>query len=261
MSKNYTVKENETLPKIARDNGFKSYETLIDANMDDWPYLFMHPNVLVAGMVIKIPDKKQKWIQQHSGTEVLYTVKKTVKEYLKLKIEDYYGEIESVLDDIQLLINGSSIPIKDMTNYDTDPVEYKIIATANPLPDQKISNASIKLNLKSPLSGNKSQKEIKLEIGGLDPFLEPASRFNSKASNHDSIRKGAQKILTNLGYYKGELDADLEKPESTVALSRFQTEFMDMSPADDDYGKPSINTCICLGIQQGIILGPIQPIK
>jgi len=261
MATKYIVKKNDTLAKIAKSNGFRCIDTIIEANRDRWPYLSMHPNVLIEGMAIMIPEKKKKKLEQPSGTSVAYTVKNAVKQFIQLKIEDIHGEIVDVANDVQLMINGTAVPIQDLTDYNMPLVEFITIATLNPLPEADISSASLKLKLTSPLSGNILQKEIKLEIGGLDPFLDPQGDYTGKQSESLSLKISTQKILTNLGYYRGDLDGDLEKSESIAAIRGFQMDVMQMSPSDEDFGKPSINTCIRLGIQQGISLGPIQPIK
>ena len=261
MPQKYQVKENETLHSIAKTNGFNSIDTIINANLDDWPYLAMHPNVLMTGMTLTIPDKKAKKLDQHTGTSVTYVSKKPAKQFLTLKIEDHLGEIKSVKDDIQLFINGGAVPLNDQTIYDIQPVKFKIIATANPLPDV-ISDSYLKIKFTSALNKLEHEEKITVDIGGVDPFLDPNNNgYNGKASKNIALRKAAQKLLLNLGCYNGELDGDLDKADSVVALMRFQSRYLQMSSDDEEYGRPGVKTCIGLGFSQGTFLGPIQPIN
>lgn len=262
MAKNYKVKANESLLKIAKDNGFLSIDPILDTNADKWPYLSLHPNVLMEGMTILLPDKKSKKVDQSTGTQAVYTVKKAAKQFFTLKIEDQLGEIVSVKDDVKLFINGGSVPIVDKTNYDLKPVTIKVISTANPLPDGQIASAYLKIKFTSVLNGKVNEQQIDLEIGGIDPFLDPnANGYSGAASSSVSIKKAAQKLLMNLGCYAGDLDGDLDKADSVMALIRFQQKYLQMDERDDEYGKPGPKTCIGLGVQQGVVLGPAQPIK
>jgi hypothetical protein len=261
MPSNYKVKKNETLFTIAKDKGFISIISILDANKESWPYLSIHPNALIEGMTIIIPEKKSKKVKQDTGTEVSYVVSKPKKLFLNLKIEDFYGEIKSVKDDVQLIINGNPIPFEDKTNYDIVPVEFKIISSKNPLPEGIIRNSSLKLTLTSPLNGMVSKKEIKLEVGGLDPIIDPDGGRPNTETDHLATKMAIQKILSNLGYYDGKLDGDLNTPISILSISRFQNDFLQMTPADANFGKPTAQTCALLSFQQGISLGAANPIK
>jgi hypothetical protein len=260
MSKNYKVNKNDTLASIARENGFKSIDTIINANLETWPYLSMHPNALIEGMMTAIPDKKVKKLQQHSGTDVTYIAKKQAKQYFNLQIEDIFNEIRSVEDDIKLMVNGSKIRIEDRTDKNIQPVVYKSFASKDPLPDEKINSASLQIKFTNPFTDKSEEIEIPLEIGGLDPIIDPAG-FSGEASSNIALKKAVQKLLMNLGYYEGDIDGDLENTGTILALTRFQTKFMEMSTDDEDFGKASINTLISLGISHGVQLIPIQSIK
>ncbi len=263
MPKNYKVQTNDTLFKIAKDNDFFSISPLLLANQEIWPNLCDHPGALMEGMTIVIPDKKPKAVEQQTGTNASYICSKSAKQYFQLKIRDYFGEIKSVKDDVQLIINGGAVPFQDITNYDLKPVEYKEIKTINPLPDGKISNSSLKVITTSAINGKKNNIEIKLEIGGADPFIDPTVKgYSGKQSSHNSLIKALQKALLTLGLYDGDIDGDVAKSDTVTAVMRFQRDYMKMEPENEDFGLPTPGTCAILGIALGNYLGPnVQPIK
>jgi hypothetical protein len=258
---NYKVKANETLVKIAKDNKFFTIEPILQANTEKWPQLATHHSVLAEGMTLIIPDKQAKKVDQATATSAVYTCKKKAEQHLSMKLYDPHGEIVSVANDVQLIINGSPVPITDQTNYDIEPVDYKIFATVNPLPDGAITSSSIKVNLTSVFSGQKIPTEIQINLGGLDPFVDPDAGHTGKPSDNKALKIAVQKILRNLGYYQGDLDGDLDKSASYHAISSFQSKEMQMATDDPDYGKPSVSTCTILSVSHGMPLGPITPIK
>lgn len=258
---NYKVKKNETLVSIAKDHDFRSMSSLIQANKKNWPLLSRHPYTLIEGMTIIIPDKVAKKVSQFTGTQATYIIKKLPKQYLNLKIGDPYGEINSVQDDVQLIINGATVPVVDNTDYNIPSIEFISISTKNPIPDEKISTAVLKLKLTSPGSGKINEKEIELEVGGLDPIIDPKSSDISSETDSKETKIAIQKILANLGYYKGDLDGDLEKAESSMAITKFQSNYMTLNDPEIAIGKPDKNTCIALNIQYGMSSAPVNPIK
>ena len=178
MAQTCTVKKKDTLLKIANDHGFRSLDTLLAANKEKWPYLSMHTNVLSEGMDILIPDKKKKQVEQPSGTEATYTAKTLPKQMLHLSIQNTFGTIDSVEQDVKLYVNGSEVPIIDTSDGSQKPITLIQIATKNPLPPGEISSASVKITYTHALSGNKVQQEAKLDIGGLDPIMDPSKGYS-----------------------------------------------------------------------------------
>jgi hypothetical protein len=250
MSQKYTVAENETLSQIAFAQGFHP-DTLLKANEKKWPFLDVIANMLTPGMVLEIPDKKTKKIAQNSGTSAAYTVKKPPKTYLSLSVRDAGFEIVSV----ELTLNGSKTPIKEIWQP-----PYRIIETKDPLPDKKISDASLKIKRKSMLTDKEQEQTIKLHVGGFDAIIDPSGKL-SQPSSHVNTKKAVQKVLTNLGYYQGKIDGDLKGPDTKNAIARFQTEHMDPEDFQDDYGVANHKTCTVLMLESGNPIGILQPIK
>jgi len=262
MPTNYKVKNNETLSIIAKDNGFNSIKGIIKANNETWPYLSVHPNVLMEGMTIIIPDKKAKKTEQQSGSEATYIAYKPLKQQLSLSLDNSMGEIKSVTDEVKLIINGGSVPIIDQSDYRMGPVAKKIvITTKDPLPDGVITNSSLKLKFKSVFTNETIEKEIKLEVGGLDPIMAPDYKNDGKETSDIAPKKAIQKILANLGYYIGEIDGDLNSPSSTIAIAMFQSYFMKEEDINGEYGLANEKTCYNITFKQGFQFGPVQKIK
>lgn len=248
MSHIYTVQEKETLAQIARAEGFH-VKTLIHANPKIFP--IMNPDVLAPGTLITIPDKKEKKVTQMTGTFATYTALRPAPQYLALTLDDPHETIYSV----ELWINGASVPIKE----EKEPLKRKI-STVDPLPEGNISSASLKLKLLSELSEQKTDYEIVLEIGGSDPILDPDCDLSKEADNI-APRKAVQKILKNLGYYTGNIDGDLEAPETYWAIARFQSDCMNMDDYTGSFGVANHKTCVLLVSKQGNQMGLVQPLK
>lgn len=248
MSYIYLVQENETLAQIAQAKGFH-VTTLMRENPKIFP--IMDPDVLAPGTRITIPDKKEKKVEQLTGTHAIYTALAPTRQYLTLTLDNTYGTIDTV----ELWINGSSVPIKEERKLHTIR-----ISTADPLPEGDISSASLKLKLLSALSDNKTEHTIALEIGGCDPILDPDCDLSKEADNI-APRKAVQKILKNLGYYAGEIDGNLEASETAWAIGRFQGDHMHTGDYAGSFGIANHKTCVLLVSRQGNQMGLVQPLN
>ncbi|HTI07340.1 MAG TPA: LysM peptidoglycan-binding domain-containing protein [Puia sp.] len=254
MPEKYKVSENETLAQIANKKGFNT-NTLIKANPDI--FSLVSPEALAPDMGLLIPVKTNKKVPQLSGTKATYVLIKSPKQFLTINLEDANNEIQSA----ELFINGSSVAIKSVEESRQPP--YFTISTINPIPDDDISSSSIKLKMLSAITGKESEQEIKVEIGGLDPIIDPFVDPDNphRETKNRRPKKAVQKILTNLGYYDGDIDGDLDKVESMIAISGFQNDFMPPERYENSYGIANFDTCVYLKMKQGNNLGFIQPLQ
>jgi hypothetical protein len=246
----YKVAKNETLSSIADKYNFKHWQPIYDATNEKWPGRITNPNIISEGMTIFIPEKKPKKVEQSDGTSVKYKSPIKQKQILRLCIKDSHNEIRNVKEDIVLKINGGVVEINDETIYGKNheiPVKYKTIATKKPLPDGLINNSSLEINL-TLRNGKKVKETIALEVGGLDPFIDPNTARDGKPADNIQANKAVQKVLKNQGYYFGEIDGDLTSQESVLALISFQLKNKLFS---EHFGKPTDITLTTLKKHQG----------
>src|SRR5450432_1061851 len=255
----HTVKEKETLLQISNQYGFKNTKPVLDANLKIWPHLYLHPTILAPGMSLTIPDIKGKDVERESGSNSVFVVNSPSNQYLRLTIEDPSGAIRSI-DDIKVKINGDYFDIDLLSSeHPTSTLHWKWVRLLKPLPDKLSDNCSLEIKAFS-IKGGFHTETMQLYIGDLDPIIDPLEPNKKKETDHTSPKKAVQKILTNLRYYDGKIEGNLDEEESKAAISKFQNDYI-LDENIAEYGVADQLTCIYLVAAEKNYMGVTQSIK
>jgi Putative peptidoglycan binding domain len=193
MAQDYTVQDGDCMSSIAYKNGF-FWKTLWNLpNNAALKAKRKNPNVLMTGDVVHIPDLTVK--QQSGATGSKYKFKKKgVPEKLNIQLLDYDHKPRPNLDYV-IVIDGNAR--RGKTN-------------ANGVVKQSIPPNAMtgKLTFAAPPNGTGKPKTqvLILQLGGLNPLSEVS---------------GLKARLTNLGFYKGPINENLDDA-TRQAISAFQ---------------------------------------
>ena len=200
MPEDYEVQAGDCMSSIAYAHGFFWQTLWNDSSNADLKNKRKNPNVLMTGDVVHIPDLTVK--QESGATEQQHKfMLKGVPEKLNLTLLDYDHKPRPNLDYL-LVIDGNaregktdadgklteSIPPNAMTGKLTFAAPQRVDGTGKPLP------------------GEPQNQVLILQLGGLNPISEVS---------------GLKARLSNLGFYKGPIDENLD-PATKQAISSFQ---------------------------------------
>ncbi len=223
--KEHEVKENENLEAIAEQFHFNSINPILEANKE----LKLKPNCLRPGQIILIPENKEKKVKNSSGTEypILWKIQFQPLYYLWISIEDPDHAID--IGTVKLYVSNSQRDIFTFSKYlsNNDSTGRGI---SNPNASRMVvvvtkhygfvhdKEGNLKFNCSS--FGSTSEINIKLEIGGLDPIYGLEKHGNTTAPKISA--RAIQKLLSNLSYFSGPIDGNLESQNSKSAIIQFQ---------------------------------------
>jgi len=198
MTEDYEVQAGDCMSSIAYAHGF-FWQTLWDLPANaSLKNQRKNPNVLMAGDVVHIPDLTLK--QEPGAPEQRHTfLLKGVPEQLRMKLLDAANKPRPNLDYI-IVIDGKSrrgqTDANGELNEDIPPDARsgKLIFDASS--DSTGKSAPV----------NSTKKELKLQLGNLDPVSEPT---------------GLKARLANLGFYKGPVDDQVDDA-TKQAIGAFQ---------------------------------------
>lgn len=233
MTSSYVVQEGEWLLKIAQSHGFRTEQPLLDANPDLAATYGDNPNILPPGLEIEIPDFEKKTEAAASGAEDHFVAVNKASS-LSLTFQDAEGNpLVGWTGDLTigekswpgLRLDGQGAFV--VTRIPRDATVGQLLMT--PPPDDE---------------GNQAEPQtITVNIGSLDPIVEG-----------DVGRRAIQKMLTNLGFYDGPIDGDLEG-DTRDALAWFQ-EVTGVAGGDGPDGLADDQTCRQLVEVQGNEMPP-----
>jgi peptidoglycan hydrolase-like protein with peptidoglycan-binding domain/UDP-2,3-diacylglucosamine pyrophosphatase LpxH len=219
MAGSYTVQENEWLQKIASDNGFRSEQTLIDANPELQNACESNYAVLQPGTTLKIPSKEPRTESRSTGARHEFQVASERKDLvLTLQFEPGMAVKQGIWK--LSFPNGEPGP-------KSGTIQNGNIRIESWLPEASDADLEIRLAYNDPTEpaypdDNPEEERVQrqhtetihLSIGGLDPLVgdEPARG------------RAVQKILTNLGFYGGPIDGDLTTDRARAALLKYQAQ-------------------------------------
>ena len=194
MAGNYTVKQGDHVPGLARRFGFSDFEEIWNhANNAELKAKRENPNVLFPGDSLYIPDREQGLYPRPTEQRHKFKVKgKTLKLCLILK--DQYEEPIANAPCI-LQVDSES---HQLTSDADGKLELEIPPTAGD------SQLVIQDTDQTPYGG----LTIPIRIGYLDPVDEVT---------------GQQGRLRNLGYFTGDIDGNAS-PAFEMAVEEFQCE-------------------------------------
>lgn len=207
MADSYTIKDGDTLSSIASSHAFTDNgEALKAANPTLGKLTGNNFQVLPVGITIEIPDKRQKHVDK--STDITHPVE-VAKLPTRLLVtlydekgvrfgndagENWGWELDADGKLIQdgMLQNGEVNVTKDLRVY------------------EKSRELKLKLYTEYPAYPS-LQDTINLHLGELDPIVQTGERGI----------KAIQKMLSNLGFYIGEIDGKFG-PKSKTALRHFK---------------------------------------
>lgn len=206
MPTKYEVQQGETLPEIARRHGFLDWRVIRDHPDNEELFRTRTEDVLHPGDAVWIPDREPTTVSAATGRRHEYVVP-TATRYLRVR-----------------LLDGANVPLADYP-YELH-LRHRIVITGHTdadgiihtdLPDQ---TSWARLELRTPdeppgpdgprLPAGQHWSRY-LRIGRLDPPTE---------------RSGLHARLQNLGYYGGDLDAEVGQ-STRLAILRFEIDWLD----------------------------------
>lgn len=191
----HTVKQGETLSRIARQYGFASAQVLYDhPENQNFRQLRTNPDIIYPGDKVFIPEKTPPSFKAKTNKKTTFIVKRE-KEILRTRIKLEDESDDSLASQKAILAIGDQ-QIESQIAADGF-VEWK-------LPKKITRHGVIRLFLDEE---NKVTHEIKIDLGSLDPVTEAS---------------GVQARLNALGFYCGEVDNKI-KEKSEQAIKEFQT--------------------------------------
>jgi N-acetylmuramoyl-L-alanine amidase len=199
MPEDYEVQPGDCMSSIAYEHGF-FWETLWNLSENaDLRAARKDPNVLMKGDMVHIPDLTVK--QESRPTDQRHKfMLKGAPEKLRVRLLDIHQKPRANLDYI-IVIDGNMRKGRTDRNgelKESIPPNAKtgrLILQTPPGKDGK------------PISGKPATETIDLQLGDLDPVTEVS---------------GAQARLSNLGFYTGSIDGNLDDA-TKGAISAFQT--------------------------------------
>jgi N-acetylmuramoyl-L-alanine amidase len=193
----HTVKQGETLSRIAKQYGFATAAKIYDdPNNQDFRQQRSNPDVIYPGDKVFIPEKIPASFIVATNQKHTFRVKREKEIYrTRIRLEDESDD--SLAGHKAILVMGDEAL---ESKIETDGfVEWK-------LPKLIVHSAKIQLFIDDGHS-DKITHEIDVEIGSLDPISEGS---------------GVQARLNALGFHCGEVDDKLRK-KSEQAIKEFQT--------------------------------------
>jgi hypothetical protein len=230
--KKHTVKPGEVLSDIARQYGFKDGgKRIIDANPRLADDLKKNGNVLREGWVLNVPDVEKQ--DKGAATAQRHTFAiPAKKKNLRIVLQDPSGK---PVEDwkYHLTVSGKEVKGGKGTTGSNGRIDAKEIP-------QPATQGALELR-ETELFGKYEHRpeKVALHIGGLTPIVDTT----------DVSLKAVQKMLLNLGYYKGKVDG-VYQDETRAALREFQ-EDRGIEPAT---GFADQKTCEALVKAQGNLL-------
>ncbi|HSR13565.1 MAG TPA: peptidoglycan-binding protein [Thermodesulfobacteriota bacterium] len=200
----YTVKQGDTLPKIAAKHGFQDYQTICNHPQNSTlKKKRQNPNILYPGDKVFIPEKDGKEVS--GGTDQKHTFKRKGKPLiLRIKLVDMRNKPLAGAD-CELHIEGN---VYCLTSDSQGRIEHEIPPSAE----------DGRLVVKNPAA---PPEGIPIRIGHLDP-IEEVSGWKAR--------------LNNLGYNAGPID-DKETEPLRSAVEEFQIDhFKDPAQVDGKCG-------------------------
>lgn len=188
MSRVHTVKQGECLSSIAQDAGF-FWETLWNhPENSQLKKARKHPNVLLPGDKVFIPDKEEKEESCASGRVHTFR-KRGIPVKLNIRMLDANGQPRAGLS----------------YTLEVDGKQMEGVTSSNGLVSEAVSPSARKarLTLKDPDAG---EETYDFQLGSLNPTEDVS---------------GLQSRLKNLGFYKGPADGNLND-ETKEAISKLQ---------------------------------------
>jgi len=208
MAESYEVKEGDTLPSIAVDKGYRSWETIwLHGSNAELRKQRENPGVLNPGDKLTLPDKEPKDFSCETNQKHTFRVK-GIAAYLELMLEDEAGKA---------FANAAyKVEIEGAAAIEGSTDEDGYFKAAIPPKAKKA-----KLTVTPASSDKREPMEWTLKLGHMDPVSE---------------NTGVQAILNNLGYDAGaENDGTIDE-QFKAALMAFQSD-NDLEPTgeiDDD---------------------------
>jgi N-acetylmuramoyl-L-alanine amidase len=186
----YTIKQGDHLAKVARQFGFRHWETVWKAGENaDLRAKRPDPNVLYPGDVLFIPEKQDKEESKPTAKQHRFRVKIS-KIKLRIVVRDF-DNLPLTNTECKLEVEGAVYPL---TTDGKGQIEQLIPESAE---NGKLAIPDLDF-------------ELPLHIGHLDPV---------------DIDTGWKARLINLGYHWGTLDDDKEDLRLSWALEEFQCDY------------------------------------
>lgn len=231
MAQRYTVRDNDTLSKIARQFHFLDKgDAIWNANPELQQKTGGNRDVLKSGWVLVIPDKAEKDDDRQTNKRHPFKIPTTRKSLVLVLLDANGKEVEG--DWQYRFVQEGQEPQRGTAN------NGKIILNNI---DEEEPNAKIEIYNSTVYTHWNTffPETISLEIGGLDPITEGEEGIVA-----------IQKILTNLGYYHGRLNGKLDS-DTGAAIWGFKKEYM------PDASSGEVDRAFCQKLQdvQGFPIG------
>jgi peptidoglycan hydrolase-like protein with peptidoglycan-binding domain len=231
MGDNYTVSENDCGQSIANDNGFYTLGPLVQANPDLAESCASNFDVLAPGTCITVPDLVQK--DEAAATSACHTYQvKTVVKDLVLTIQTADAKMVGRGSWELTLSNGSS----KKGDFSGDPIRY-------PNWPVEVTNAELKLQFSFRREPKNIEPSSRPEMGFLDETVHlSVGSLDPLTGTEEQRNRAVQKLLTNLGYYGGEIDGVLGN-RSHAAIHKFRAEY-NVPDSDDLLSAETIRAIV-----------------
>ncbi|VUD46700.1 hypothetical protein TDB9533_00876 [Thalassocella blandensis] len=184
MAKTHTVKQGDTLSKIARQYGYFDYRKIYDhPDNEDFRELRDNPNVLFPGDKIVIPDKEAEVATLATSSTHTFQLLTPQQDKLSIKLQNIYG---NAWDGKKAKLTLGDQVIEQVLD-DSGVISVEII-------DDSQDCGFIELYLDE--ESDEPTEKIEIKINHLDPVTE---------------NTGIQARLKNLGYDCGPIDGKIGK--------------------------------------------------
>jgi Putative peptidoglycan binding domain len=187
MSIRYIAKQGDCISSIAMAHGFLPQTLWDHPENAELKYSRSDMNILMAGDVVAIPDKKLKEVSKETGSSHRFQRKGGTEKLCLRIVQD--GKPRNSLP--------YRLELRDRTLQGTTDSDGKIEVAIS------ANLTSARLVLEEP---DRAAEEYALDLGHLDPVSELS---------------GVQMRLLNLGYYFGEITGELDL-DTKEALEEFQ---------------------------------------
>src|ERR1035437_8749253 len=210
MGTEHSVGDNEVLLGIAQKYGFRTTDPIVAANPRLKDLAGGNYDVLQPGTTLAIPDKTAVSVPAATSAKHTYTVKNQQKDLIiTLQMPD--GTPIPNVASIKLIANQTELPGQEdgkgegRWRWPDYPVQAGEAELHVSLYYNKQEDGGAVATYEEPA--------IKLYVGGMDPCTGSA----------EEVGRAVQKLLSNLGYYSGDIDGKLETPDARAALRKFQS--------------------------------------